>query len=151
MSLPVVLTHQDFSSCNLVVDEATCHLVGAIDWAEARVCPFGLNLYSLLSLLGKLHLRNGWTLFEDHDTLHALFWERFQQDVGGLSTAQLRSIKLARVLGLLLSHGFTRRLANEPEPAPITSDEYGCYNMMSLDGFLINPQTKFDDFEQLRH
>ncbi|KAI3317841.1 hypothetical protein HD806DRAFT_540847 [Xylariaceae sp. AK1471] len=150
MSLPMVLLHQDFGSCNIIVDEATCHLVGVIDWAEAKVCPFGLNLYALQSLLGKLHLRNGWTLFEDCNTLQALFWERFQQDVGGLSTTQFRSIKLARVLGLLLSYGFTSRLANEPEPVPIGGDEDGRYNMMSLDAFLTNPRTKFNDFEQLR-
>ncbi|KAH7628982.1 hypothetical protein B0T09DRAFT_374625 [Sordaria sp. MPI-SDFR-AT-0083] len=33
---------------------------------------------------------------------------------------------------------------NEPKPVPIPNDEHGRYNMMSLDGFLINPGTKFD-------
>ncbi|GAB1312741.1 Aminoglycoside phosphotransferase domain-containing protein [Madurella fahalii] len=147
MSLPMVLLHRDFGSCNIMVDEVTCHLVGVIDWAEAEVCPFGLNLHSLQSLTGKLHLRNGWTRFEDYDTLQDAFWGRFKQEVGGLSYDQLRTIKLARALGLLLSSGFTSRLANEPEPVPIGDDERGRYNMMSLDGFLINPQTKFDGLE----
>ncbi|KAH8746624.1 hypothetical protein F5883DRAFT_253920 [Diaporthe sp. PMI_573] len=147
LSLPMVLLHRDLGSCNIMVDEATCHLVGVIDWAEAEVCPFGLNLHSLQSLTGKLHLRNGWTRFGDYDNLQDVFWERFKREVGGLSDDQLRSIKLARALGLLLSRGFTSRLANEPEPVPIGDDEYGRYNMMSLDGFLINPQTKFDGFE----
>ncbi|KAK1767837.1 hypothetical protein QBC33DRAFT_610929 [Phialemonium atrogriseum] len=133
LSLPMVLLHRDFGSCNIMVDEATCHLVGFIDWAEAQVCPFGLNLHSLQSLTGKPHLRNGRTRFGDYDTL---------QD--------LRTIKLARALGLLLSRGFTSRLANKPEPEPIGDDEQGRYNMMSLDGFLINPQTKFDGVEQLQ-
>lgn len=147
LSLPMVLLHRDFGSCNIIVDGVTCHLVGVIDWAEAEVCPFGLNLHSLQSLTGKLHLRNGWTRFEDYDTLQDIFWKSFRQEVGGLSDDQLRTIKLARALGLLLSCGFTSRLANEPEPAPIGDDEHGRYNMVSLDGFLVNPQTKFDGLE----
>ncbi|KAI0810104.1 hypothetical protein GGR55DRAFT_689273 [Xylaria sp. FL0064] len=147
MSLPMVLLHQDFGSPNILVDETTCHLVGIIDWAEARVCPFGLNLYSIQSLAGKLHLTNGWTLFEDYETLQGIFWKSFEREVGGLPGHQLRAIKLARILGLLLSCGFTSRLANEPEPVPICDDEIGRYNLMSLDGFLTNPKTKFDGFE----
>ncbi len=147
LSLPMVLLHRDLSSYNIMVDEATSHLVGVVDWAEAEVCPFGLNLHSLQSLTGKLHQHNGWTRFEDYDTLHKVFWESFKREVGGLSDDQLRSIKLARSLGLLLSSGFTCRLANEPEPVPIGDDEYGRYNMLSLDGFLINPQTMFDGVE----
>lgn len=108
---------------------------------------FGLNLHSLQSLTGKLHLRSGWMRFEDYDTLQDVFRGRFKHEVGGLSDDQLRTIKLARALGLLLSRGFTSRLANEPKPAPISDDERGRYNMMSLDGFLINTQTKFDGLE----
>ena len=52
-------------------------------------------------------------------------------------------IKRARTLGLFLSRGFTGRLANKPEPVPIGDDDHGRYNMMSFDGFLINPQTTF--------
>lgn len=147
LSLPMVLLHRDLGSCNIIVDEATCHLVGVIDWAEAEVCPFGLNLHSLQSLTGKLHLRNGWTHYEDYNTLQDVFWERFKQEVGSLSDDQFRTIRLARVLGLLLSSGFTSRLANEPKPMPIGDDEHGRYNMLSLDGFLINLQTKFDGLE----
>ncbi|KAI0528476.1 hypothetical protein GGR58DRAFT_519028 [Xylaria digitata] len=147
MSLPMVLVHQDFGSCNIIVEEETCHLVGVIDWAEAEVHPFGLNLYSIQSLMGKLHLRNGWTLFRDCNTLQGVFWERLEREVGGLSASQLQAIKLARILGLLLWRGFTSRLANEPEPTPIGGDEDGRYNMMSLDAFLINLQTRFDSFK----
>ncbi|KZZ91406.1 hypothetical protein AAL_06642 [Moelleriella libera RCEF 2490] len=96
-----------------MVDEATCHLVGVIDWAEAV----------------------------------EVFWDRYKREVGGLSDDQPRTIKLVRILGLLLSRGFTSRLANKSVPVPDGDDEPGRYNMMSLDGFLINPQTKFNGFE----
>lgn len=144
LSLPMVLLHKDFGTCNILVDETTCHLVGVIDWAEAEVCPFGLNLHSLRFLSGKHHLRNGWTRYEDYDALQDTFWNRFSEEIGGLSDHQLRTIKLARVIGLLLSAGFTSRLANEKKPVPIGDDQYGRYHMMSLDAFLVNPDTKFD-------
>lgn len=97
------LLHRDFGPCNTIVDEVTYHLVGVIDWAKAQVCPLGLNLHSLQSLTGKLHLRDGWTLLEDYGTLQDVFWGRLTQEVGGLSDDQLRTIKLARALGVLLS------------------------------------------------
>ncbi|UNI23523.1 hypothetical protein JDV02_009342 [Purpureocillium takamizusanense] len=36
-SLPMVLLHKDFGTCNIIVDEVTCDLVGVIDWAEATI------------------------------------------------------------------------------------------------------------------
>lgn len=51
MSLPMVLLHQDFNDCNIMVDETSCHLTGVIDWAEAEIGPFGQNLYILCRLL----------------------------------------------------------------------------------------------------
>ncbi|GAM82967.1 hypothetical protein ANO11243_009530 [Dothideomycetidae sp. 11243] len=144
MALPMVLLHKDFGDCNIMVDEVTCHLVGVIDWAEAEICPFGLNLHSLQPLTGRLHLRNGWTRLEDYDVLQELFWTRFVEEVCGLSEETLRTIKLARVLGLLLSAGFPSRLSNQVKPKPIGNDEQGRYKTLSLEGFLIDPKSKFD-------
>ncbi|KAL6827673.1 hypothetical protein V8C40DRAFT_286659 [Trichoderma camerunense] len=147
MSLPMVLLHQDFSTCNIMVDETSCHLVGVIDWAEAEICPFGLNLDSLQSFTGKLDYRQGWTRYQDYADLQDTFWDIFTQEVGGLTKGEIQAIKLARIIGLLLSHGFTRRLANESPAVPIRDDEDGRYNMLSLDGFLINPATRFEDLD----
>lgn len=72
-------------------------------------------------------------------------WEELGDEVGGLSDDTVRSIKLARITGLLLSRGFTSRLANEPTSVPIDCDsEKGKKNMLYLDGLLINEVTKFD-------
>ncbi|KAK0765167.1 hypothetical protein N5P37_002645 [Trichoderma harzianum] len=145
LSLPMVLLHQDLSTCNIMVDETSCHLVGVIDWAEAEICPFGLNLDTLQAFAGKLHLRDGWSRYQDYADLQNTFWDVFTEEVGGLAEDKIQAIKLARITGLLLSHGFTRRLANEPPAVPIGDDEHGRYNMLSLDGFLINPATRFED------
>lgn len=147
LSLPMVLLHQDFSTCNIMVDETSCHLVGVIDWAEADICPFGLNLDSLQSFTGKLHYLDGWSRYEDYADLQDTFWDVFTQEVGGLTEDKIQAIKLARVTGLLLSHGFTRRLANEPPAVPIRDDKDGRYNMLSLDAFLVNLATRFEDLD----
>ncbi|KAM3510857.1 hypothetical protein MY11210_005519 [Beauveria gryllotalpidicola] len=144
MSLPMVLVHNDFGCFNLLVDEASCHLKGVVDWAEATIGPFGLNLHSIRSFEGQMHLRNGWSKYPDYDALEETFWAVFTQQVGSLSDETIRIIKRARLLGLLRSHGFTSRLANEPEPVPLRDDDNGRYNMLFLDGYLINPATRLD-------
>ena len=145
LSLPMVLLHRDFGTCNIMDDETSCHLTGVIDWAEAEVCPFGQNLHSLQAFTGALHLKNGWRRYEDYKALQDNFWGTFQDEVGDLSTETINTIKKARVMGLLRSRGFTKRLANMPPAVPISDDETGRYNMLSLDGFLVNPATRFDD------
>ncbi|KAI9803255.1 MAG: hypothetical protein M1825_002046 [Sarcosagium campestre] len=148
LSLPMVLLHRDFGTCNIMVDEKSCHLAGVIDWAEAEICPFGQNLHSLQSFMGTLHLKNGWTRYDDYEALEVIFWSTFQDEVGGLSVEIVKTIKTARILGLLLSYGFTSRLANMPQATPIGDDETGRYNMLSLDGFLINTTTRFDNLSE---
>ncbi|OBT62627.1 hypothetical protein VE03_08501 [Pseudogymnoascus sp. 23342-1-I1] len=147
ISLPMVLLHQDLGDCNIMVDETTCHLVGVIDWAEAEIGPFGLNLSALESLSGKPHLRNGWSRYEDYSILQDTFWDTFKEEVGDFSKDDLRTIRLARITGLLLTHGFTSRLANDPNQVPIGDDERGRYNMLLLDGFLLNPDTRFEGLD----
>jgi hypothetical protein len=142
-SLPMVLLHKDFGDCNIMVDRETCHLVGVIDWAEAEIGPFGTNLHSLQTLMSKLHLRNGWIRYQDYDALQETFWRVFSEESGGLDNDTVRAIKSARIVGQLRSRGFTSRLANAPKPVPIRDDKSGAYNMMILDGLLLNPATSF--------
>ncbi|KAJ6440251.1 fungal specific transcription factor domain protein [Purpureocillium lavendulum] len=142
LTLPMALLHKDFGDCNIIVDESSCHLVGVIDWAEAEIAPFGTNLYSIQDLMSKLHLTNGWIRYEDYDDLARLFWRTFVREVGGLDAETIRAIKAARVLGLLRSRGFRGRLASKQEPVPIKDDEHGRYNMMILDGLLLDPGWK---------
>lgn len=146
-SLPMVLLHKDFGDCNIMVEDETCHLVGVIDWAEAEIGPFGTNLHSLQDLMSKFHLKHGWIRYDDYDELVATFWKTLSDEVGGLDEDTIKAIKAARVLGLLLSWGFTSRLADEPIPVPIKDDESGRYNMMVIDGLLMNPATRFEGLD----
>ncbi|CDM37974.1 Aminoglycoside phosphotransferase [Penicillium roqueforti FM164] len=112
-SLPLVLLHNDFGSFNMLVNENSCNLLGMIDWAEAEIAPFGINLYA-------------------HDRT-------------GVDNETIKTIKAARIAGVLLWLGFTSRLPNEPKPVPIPDDdESGAYGMRDLE-LLINPATRFTD------
>jgi len=63
---------------------------------------------------------------------------------GGDATNVISTIQSAMLLGLLLSNGFTSRLANEAAPVPISEDSReGAYKMLKLDSFLVREETKF--------
>jgi hypothetical protein len=119
----MVLIHRDFGVCNVIVNEMTCNLVGVVDWAEAEIAPFGLNLYSHYRLISEINLKNSWSRYDDYVTLEVIFWSTFIKDTGGLSSDTIRAIKAARNVGLLLSRGFTSRLVNIPEPVPIQDNK----------------------------
>ncbi|KAJ6115947.1 hypothetical protein N7523_006364 [Penicillium sp. IBT 18751x] len=142
--LPMVLVHWDFGVANIMVNEQTCNLIGVVDWAEAEIAPFGINLSSLQWFISKIHFKNGWSRFDDYVALEDIFWTTFRNEVG-LDDETIQAIQAARIAGLLLSRGYTSRLANMPESMPINDDEKGAYNMRDLDGLLINPATRFTD------
>lgn len=52
---------------------------------------------------------------------------------------------MAWITGLLLSSRFTSQLPSESDTISAGDDVCGRYNMLSLDGFLIDPITKFKD------
>lgn len=86
-----------------------------------------------------------WRRYEGYEALQDTFWSTFQDEVGTLSAETMKTIKTARIIGLLRSRGFTKRLANMPPATPTRDDKTGYYNIQSLDGFLVNPATRFDD------
>jgi hypothetical protein len=144
----MVLLHSDFSSCNIMVDESTGRLTGVIDWAEAVVCPFGQNLYTLEDFSGTMHRENGWRQYEDYNDFQETFWKTFDAEVGGLPPTTMQAIKASRIIGCLLTHGFIRSLAGEKPPIPIQDDEKGRYNRQYLDAYLLRVDTRFEDLNQ---
>ncbi len=52
--------------------------------------------------------------YEGYEALQDTFWSTFQDEVGDLSAKTMKTIKKARIMGLLRSRGFTKRLANMP-------------------------------------
>jgi hypothetical protein len=141
----MVLLYNDFGSFNILVDKKSCNLLGVIDWAEADIAPFGMNLYAYDRLISKIHLKHGWSRYDDYRLLDGIFWSTFSQETG-VDNETIKTIKAARIAGVLLWLGFTSRLPNELKPVPISDDdESGVYGMRDLDGLLINLATRFTD------
>lgn len=105
----------------------------------------------------KFHLRNGAVRYPRYEALYQRFWDGLGKGIGrgefigggggddDATTANVIStIQSAMILGLLLSNGFTSRLANEAAPVPISEDSReGAYKMLKLDSFLVREETKF--------
>ncbi|KAJ6021967.1 hypothetical protein N7540_007471 [Penicillium herquei] len=144
-SLPMVLIHKDFGVHNVMVDEKYNHLVGVIDWAEAEIGPFGTNFHSIQQFMSHYRLRVGWIRHANYEILDRIFWDILSRSAGNLDADTIQTIKAARIVGLLRSHGFTSCLGNNTEPEPIRDDESGAYNMLGLDGLLLTPATKLVD------
>ncbi|KIW39706.1 uncharacterized protein PV06_08295 [Exophiala oligosperma] len=104
---PLVLSHGDLSEFNIYVDVNTGHLTGIIDWAEACILPFGISLWSLENILGHMDAR-GWHYYDNHHMLGDLFWQTFEEAVGGVSEADRQAIRVARMVGFFLRYGFVR-------------------------------------------
>lgn len=102
---PLVLTHDDLCEMNIFVDPDTGHLTGIIDWADAKILPFGISLWGLENILGYMDSR-GWHYYSNHHELQDLFWQTFQEGAGGLSEADRQAIWVARMAGSFLRYGF---------------------------------------------
>ncbi|KAK3291547.1 uncharacterized protein B0H64DRAFT_478303 [Chaetomium fimeti] len=103
--LPLVLTHGDLCEMNILVDRLSGKLTGVIDWAEARVLPFGFALYGLENLLGYMDSK-GWHYYDNAQQLRRLFWGGFRKETGDMiSDAAFRTIETARMAGLFYRYG----------------------------------------------
>lgn len=132
-----------------MVDPNDNHLVDIIDWAKAKIGPFRTKLHSLQQFMSKYSLSVGWIGYDNYNTLDNKVWGTFSAGTGVLYEQTIQTIKSAMIVGLLLSHGFTSRLSNMPEPEPIRDNESGAYGMLGLDDLLINPAMKLDYLENV--
>ena len=73
---PQVLTHNDLSKTNILVNDETLKITGLIDWSLASVLPFGLELFSLSLMTGYMGI-DGWHSYTCRDKLHNAFWKEF--------------------------------------------------------------------------
>lgn len=102
---PLVLSHDDLCKMNIFVDPRTGHATGIVDWAEARILPFGISLWGFENILGYIDSQ-GWHYYSNHYQLENLFWQRFQKIVGGVSEVDRQAIRVARLAGFFLRYGF---------------------------------------------
>jgi hypothetical protein len=102
---PVVVQHDDLLENNIHVDEATGHITGIVDWADAMIAPFGVSLGGLETVLG-VQTSSCWHFHPNHVELRKHFWDTFYREIGQISADDRRSIEVARLFGLFRTHGF---------------------------------------------
>lgn len=103
---PLVLTHADLCEINIMVNPEKGGITGVVDWAEAKVLPFGMSLWELLNVLGVMN-SSGWHYHENSSRLESLFWDTFHRNAGMISNDDKRAMKIAERAGLVLRYGFT--------------------------------------------
>jgi hypothetical protein len=102
---PIALQHGDILENNIHVEEATGHITGVVDWPDAFVAPFGLSLGGVEILLG-IQTNKDWHFHPSHVDLRQRFWDTFNNEIGQVSELDKRSMEVARLMGLLRTHGF---------------------------------------------
>ncbi|KAH0333138.1 hypothetical protein KCU81_g9958, partial [Aureobasidium melanogenum] len=109
LQLPWVLTHDDLSSMNLLLDAGTGNLRGVVDWADAAVRPFGIALWGLESVLVEKARKLGLLL------RYGFIWQDNRYLVDFLRT-------ISRIREDDLSLGYAKRyLSLETQPRCIAS------------------------------
>ncbi|KAK8034273.1 hypothetical protein PG993_009268 [Apiospora rasikravindrae] len=75
---PQVLTHDDLSHTNILVNEETFAIQGIIDWSLAKIAPFGWDYLGVRKLNG-IATEESWgqTDYSDRALLENCFWEEF--------------------------------------------------------------------------
>lgn len=103
---PLVLSHTDLCEMNIIVNPEVGGINGIVDWAEAKVLPFGMSLWGLQNMLGTMN-SSGWHYHENSSRLEGLFWDTFYSIVGEISSEERNTMKIAERVGIVLRYGFT--------------------------------------------
>ncbi|KAF3043828.1 hypothetical protein E8E11_001597 [Didymella keratinophila] len=105
-SYPLCLTHHDLSETNILVDSSTGCVTGIIDWADARVMPFGFALWGLLNIMGWMDAA-GWHYYSNCTELEQTFWSTLEHHLARQLHLEERStIRLASTVGIFIRYGF---------------------------------------------
>ncbi|KAI0398958.1 hypothetical protein F4802DRAFT_613095 [Xylaria palmicola] len=103
-TLPFVLSHQDLCEMNILVHTETGSITGIVDWAEARILPFGFSLWGFENILGYMDSK-GWHYYDNRHELERIFWNTFYMEAGNPSDDDLHLIQTARMAGLFCRYG----------------------------------------------
>ncbi|KAI1428892.1 hypothetical protein F5Y12DRAFT_730453 [Xylaria sp. FL1777] len=104
-TFPLVLSHQDLCEMNILIHPETGSITGIVDWAEARILPFGFSLWGFENILGYMNSA-GWHYYDNRRELEDVFWRTFLTEADNPSDDDLRLIRVARMAGLFCRYGF---------------------------------------------
>jgi len=130
---PMVLNHDDLLEMNIHVNEDTGHITGIVDWADAKIAPFGTSLGGLETVLG-VQTSSSWFFHPDHNFFRERFWGAFYGLIGPLADDDRRAINIGRMFGLFRTHGFDRR-PEKKNAVPLADGDPG---LVCLDAFCLS-------------
>jgi len=127
---------------NLLVNSTTGSITGIVDWAEARVLPFGFSLWALENILGCMDSK-GWRYYDNRRELEDLFWQTFSEGASSASDLDLQLIQAARMAGFFYRYGFIV----EGKDVKGVVDQADASSLAYLDAFCsaddLDPTTKY--------
>ncbi|KAF5023003.1 hypothetical protein F66182_4961 [Fusarium sp. NRRL 66182] len=129
-TLPFVLSHGDLCEMNLLIAPETGHITGIVDWAEARILPFGFSLWGFENILGFMDSK-GWHYYDNRDELEDLFWRTFWTEATDASKVDLELIQIVRMAGLFCRYG----LVMEGKDLKGAIDHSDSHSLAYLDAF----------------
>lgn len=71
-----ILSHGDLCEMNILINPETRNITGIVDWAEARILPFGFSMWGLENRLGYMDSK-GWHYHDNRRELEGIFWKTF--------------------------------------------------------------------------
>ncbi|KAJ6032052.1 hypothetical protein N7540_002784 [Penicillium herquei] len=120
-----VLTHNDLSQTNILVNEETFEITGLIDWSLAKVLPFGMELETLILATGYMGIKE-WHTYTCRKRLIDASWAEFWaqcQIVDPIRQQEVRSIAMqAAKIASVLHYAFKRNADGTPSEDLDTSD-----------------------------
>jgi hypothetical protein len=84
--------------------KTNCLVTGIVDWADAKIAPFGVSLAGMEVVLG-IQTRTNWHFHPNHHSLRESFWKTFYRVTGHISKDDRRSIEVARLFGFFREYG----------------------------------------------
>jgi Ser/Thr protein kinase RdoA (MazF antagonist) len=101
---PMVINHWDLLENNIHVDAQAGHLTGIVDWRDAEVGPFAMQLWGQENILG-IPTSTGMRFHLQHVQLRRLFWQKFYEEIGDVSEDVRDAIQTARMVGIFWANG----------------------------------------------
>ena len=121
---PQVLTHNDLSQTNILINEETFEITGIVDWSLAGVMPFGMELGTLLLATGYMDL-SGWHSYTCRLRMLDSFWDEFwiqcQIDDDARQREIHATVMQATKIGAVMHYGFQRNADGSPSEELTTS------------------------------
>lgn len=140
-ALPFVLSHGDLCEMNILTNRETGEITGIVDWAEARILPFGFSLWGLENVLGFMD-SEGWHYFDNREELQRLFWDSFRTEAIDFTDAEFELVQCARLVGLFCRYGFimdgmsVKGVADQSSPSKLKYLDAFCIDSDQISGEL---------------